>query len=76
MKWMTQLRNLMSTLPNLVLAVSVEITEHAISDATVLDFRRFPILSVRIEKSDFSIKERRPLPHINIIVYLDCDLVA
>ena len=32
-----------------VLAVSVEITEHAISDATVLDFEDFN-LSVRIEK--------------------------
>ena len=34
---------------NQVLAVSVEITEHAISDATVLDFEDFN-LSVRIEK--------------------------
>ena len=34
---------------NQVLAVSVEITEHAISDATVLDFEDFS-LSVRIEK--------------------------
>lgn len=34
---------------NQVLAVSVEITEHAISDATVLDFEEFN-LSVRIEK--------------------------
>ena len=36
-------------LANQVLAVSVEITEHAISDATVLDFEDFN-LSVRIEK--------------------------
>ena len=34
---------------NQVLAVSVEITDHAISDATVLDFEDFN-LSVRIEK--------------------------
>ena len=28
-----------------------------------------------MKKSDFFLKkERRPLPHINIIVYLDCDL--
>ena len=37
---------------NQVLAVSVEITEHAISDATVLDFEDFN-LSVRIEKEGF-----------------------
>lgn len=35
---------------NQVLAVSVEITEHAISDATVLDFEDFQ-LSVRVEKA-------------------------